>query len=199
MLARLFTFACFLSLLLCALTAGLWVYSYCRTPAIGLMAFRAVPLGTAMSLIVVQFPSGGAAAHFRLMTLTGITPQEARDSLPPDSRSAIQWGQGPREHYPHTEGRGSHFGFSAARANSSIFGTPTDDWAVVFPLWLPFALFAAYPALRFTGVLRRRRATRRGICSRCNYDLRASPGRCPECGAACKAASPAGASPAAGD
>ena len=71
------------------------------------------------------------------------------------------------------------------------------------PYW-PLILIAAVPSviwgLRLAG--RRRREGLRlatGHCRRCGYDLRATVDRCPECGAACKAASPAGASPAAGD
>lgn len=38
---------------------------------------------------------------------------------------------------------------------------------------------------------RRRRLARAGLCPRCRYDLRATPGRCPECGHRCDANLPA--------
>ena len=52
--------------------------------------------------------------------------------------------------------------------------------------WL-VAAAALYPAVRLGGlavrVARQRRWRRRNQCPSCGYDLRASPGRCPECGA----------------
>ena len=53
------------------------------------------------------------------------------------------------------------------------------------PVWLPLAVFAAAPAARAVAGarLRRRNARiRRGLCPACAYDLRATPGQCPECG-----------------
>ena len=56
-------------------------------------------------------------------------------------------------------------------------------WCLAVPLWHLFLLFAAYPTLAFIrGPLRRYRRRKRGLCVGCGYDLRGSPGRCPECG-----------------
>ena len=58
----------------------------------------------------------------------------------------------------------------------------------VLPYWL--ALVAASVVLTPFVWLRRRRRSRRdaGLCPSCGYDLRATPDRCPECGAAAGAA-----------
>jgi hypothetical protein len=50
----------------------------------------------------------------------------------------------------------------------------------VVPFWLPTAALGLLPAWRLA---RRGRRRLPGACQSCGYDLRASPGRCPECGA----------------
>ena len=52
------------------------------------------------------------------------------------------------------------------------------------PLWLPFALLAAYPVIAFVrGPLRRYRRRKRNQCAHCGYNLTGLPEpRCPECG-----------------
>ena len=89
------------------------------------------------------------------------------------------------------------FGYDACEFSLSLLtpggGTVRQTLrGVVTPLWawvIPFALLPAR-ALLTRASRRRRDFASRGLCVRCGYDLRATPGRCPECGTA---AHPAGA------
>lgn len=57
------------------------------------------------------------------------------------------------------------------------------DW-VIAPLWSVVVLTAVPPAIQLGRWKRRRRYRKENRCLTCGYDLRASPERCPECGAA---------------
>ncbi len=52
--------------------------------------------------------------------------------------------------------------------------------ALLYTALLPPLFYLPYWLLRRLAEYRR---SRRGLCARCGYDLRASPDRCPECGA----------------
>jgi len=53
---------------------------------------------------------------------------------------------------------------------------------VFFPYWSLVLLTAARPAAWYARRRRRLRPRLLGLCPACGYDLRATPGRCPECG-----------------
>ena len=74
-------------------------------------------------------------------------------------------------------------GFSAFREVHEGYAYNGQFWAV--PAWSLVFAFTVLPAivvLRELRAARRRRRSRLGLCPACGYDLRASPGRCPECG-----------------
>jgi hypothetical protein len=54
---------------------------------------------------------------------------------------------------------------------------------VWFPGWWPAALAGVVPISWLWLCVRDRRRRRPGCCAACGYDLRATPERCPECGA----------------
>jgi hypothetical protein len=60
------------------------------------------------------------------------------------------------------------------------YGTSLPWWAIVILL---LALPAARAVALASRAAQRRAAIRAGQCPKCGYDLRATPHRCPECGA----------------
>jgi hypothetical protein len=64
---------------------------------------------------------------------------------------------------------------------------------ILIRCWLLFPITTALPVIWVLLFLRRRRTrlrNERGQCLKCGYDLRATPGRCPECGTSADYSSP---------
>ena len=79
------------------------------------------------------------------------------------------------------DGQGVH---GTLRAAADLFDQKMEGTAWKSkPNWFIVALFGVLPAIWFVRFRRRRERLLQGRCRRCGYDLRATPQRCPECGA----------------
>ena len=77
------------------------------------------------------------------------------------------------------------FGFSSACGSFDPMPLHTAKWhyvTLIFPYWALMLLLAPLPLQALYAALVRRRRRVSGQCAHCGFDLRASSGRCPECG-----------------
>jgi hypothetical protein len=187
---RLFTILSTLSLLLCAATVALWVRSY-RTGWYGSGSWQ-TPAPPAWQIV-----SRRTAGLFACPYAGGLwfVLQRGFDSpsFGPahiDRLGRITWGYDPvasknpgQTHYffkPWSEQR--HCGF-LVRQIPSNGEREAQYFVAVVPFWLLVLLLTCLPvcfARRHWIIKRRLKA---GSCPECGYDLRATPERCPECGA----------------
>jgi hypothetical protein len=155
----------FLSLLLCAATAVLWVRSYrgCDALVRPTAPGDRVCVTSEFGVVVVELegPVRGA-----------VLPGWEYFQSPLPRRWPVRTGL---------------FGFEAYRGGVTHFVRlpPSTLHGLALPHWCLVLLFAALPAHWL--VARRRQAVARrraeaGLCAGCGYDLRATPVQCPECG-----------------
>ena len=159
-----------LSLVLCATAAALWVASWRRAHVVDWGGDEsAATAGAFRGGCWVGWAQWGASdrrgAGFRYRTLGASELPRRFD---------------PVSGYASTR-RFAGFGLGSTRS------PPTSSTMVAVPLW-PFVVLSLIPpALAWRSRRRRLRRTRAALCLACGYDLRATPGRCPECGTAAAA------------
>ena len=158
------------SLLLCLATAALWVRSYCVYDWFHAHRREADDAREDHYCVFIWSYHGSSPAP-RLV-------RAARDRR--DSAMGVQSNS-------RSEFRGvfpTGFGLNADRVVDHGYGFNYRSWHL--PDWSLVSAFAVLPLIatlrQIRAVHRRRRRSRRGCCPACGYDLRATPGRCPECG-----------------
>jgi hypothetical protein len=109
---------------------------------------------------------------------------------------SLPWGQYVATSHAGTSNSGSQTMFSirftismnnnwVEPVNSALgFGWETQPrpLVVVVPFWFLVILFSILPIVWIRRAIRDRARRAHGLCAQCGYDLRATPGRCPECG-----------------
>jgi hypothetical protein len=171
---RLVTLAAAASLVLCIATVALWVRSYWAwDQVVCALRLKAQP----MLIKRTEFNSNRGSMRLTRQSI-GLWPSQP--NLPPVGLR--QWQRNSGNPYAD-EGAGmTGFLIRVHREEAFEQGLPR-NFAIILPLWIPTLASAALPVLSLARWRRKQLSKRADRCTTCNYDLRATPDRCPECGA----------------
>jgi hypothetical protein len=153
---RLFTVCSAVSLLVCVAVCALWAVSYWQLVQVSRTTV-APPRSSAVYVV-----SGGVQVYDLSGSDLDAAPGTAFVTYPVSRVAAVG------------AGRALWF-FDASSGDKTHIGIPC--WSVAAPLTI-------LPASWAVAWRRARRGRAAGMCPLCGYDLRATPARCPECGAA---------------
>ena len=175
---RLFTLLSALSLLLCVAVVVLWVRSHWRTQFV----FWRGEGDDNLHLIVAagRINLEGATAKESLVAATGAPGMRVLSGPAYDYRTRVyreerRGGSGIRRRWD----AGGFSGFSHDSGRARWWWLSLPCWAVA----LAAAILPCCWGFGWAVAWNRRRRQRNGLCPSWGYDLRATPGRCPECGA----------------
>ena len=166
MTRRLLNLLTLLSLLLCLAAVALWARSHRHYDLAG---FRLGPIGL-----------GAVSYRGHLLWVWDVDPGERAVNGNYDSGCASPQIDGIAD-YVRGTAVWRVLGFSYTLIDPG--GAPSFR-GLITPTWSAVAVAATLPGARLWRRRNRRRRAAAGFCTHCGYDLRATPGRCPECGAA---------------
>ncbi len=171
-----------ISLVICLTTAVMWVRSYFRADYLTRKDYKESPTAAIQRVQALVFYQGSVSYYSYLV-----------DDRSPLSESYNYWDFDDTENgwdpwsisstsFARRLGFGYEYSTQPAASNSGLI-TPM-VFRIRVPYWIIFVLTAIKPWRSIARFMRHVRRLRTGCCLFCGYDLRASPDRCPECGAA---------------
>jgi hypothetical protein len=160
------------SLLLCITSITLWIRSLTNSESLDRQTHNGITHGDSQEEIM--WGDGGLMLSYTSYNVWSgfkINGFDLTDPHPPGTT----WSFGPYLPWPSWDYRFADISkFSEGDSLSYYFRAR---------LWLVAAVTSLLPILWLRGKLRKRRKRQMGLCPNCGYDLRATPDRCPECGA----------------
>jgi hypothetical protein len=186
MMRRLLTLLTLLSLMLCAAVVAMWVRSYFWIDDLGVSTVaKSAEFRRDRQF---QFETDGGGAEWVITTYEFNSSDAIGEAEFTRPASTTVWRNVFESTYDSAVWRGDWVGGFWYRHDQHQPGKPGMSFrseSFRTPFWFLLAV-ASVPlvvrAMVFLRTSRRLQVARVGHCVRCGYDLRATPGRCPECG-----------------